>query len=88
MIDAVVDVPNVESIIFDEHTGSFLVGAIAALKSKTGTVGFVGGMDVPLIHKFFCGYAQGAKAANAERQGHRELHRHHAGRLERSGHRR
>ncbi|MBN9363043.1 MULTISPECIES: BMP family ABC transporter substrate-binding protein [unclassified Devosia] len=64
VIDAVVDAPNVQSIIFDEHTGSFLVGAIAALKSTTGTVGFVGGMDVPIIHKFYCGYAQGAKAAN------------------------
>ena len=59
--DAVVDAPNVQSILFDEHTGSFLVGAIAALKSATGTVGFVGGMDVPIIHKFFCGYAQGVK---------------------------
>lgn len=66
VIDAVVDAPNVQSIIFDEHTGSFLVGAIAALKSTTGTVGFVGGMDVPIIHKFYCGYAQGAKAANPD----------------------
>jgi basic membrane protein A len=66
VIDAVVDAPNVESIIFDEHTGSFLVGAIAALKSQTGTVGFVGGMDVPIIHKFYCGYLQGAKAANPD----------------------
>ncbi len=66
VIDAVVDQPNVQSIIFDEHTGSFLVGAIAALKSTTGTVGFVGGMDVPIIHKFYCGYAQGAKAVNPD----------------------
>ena len=66
VIDAVVDQPNVQSIIFDEHTGSFLVGAIAALKSETGTVGFVGGMDVPIIHKFYCGYAQGAKAVNPD----------------------
>jgi basic membrane protein A len=66
VIDAVVDAPNVQSIIFDEHTGSFLVGALAALESKTGTVGFVGGMDVPIIHKFYCGYAQGAKAANPD----------------------
>jgi basic membrane protein A len=66
VIDAVVDAPNVQSIIFDEHTGSFLVGALAALKSETGTVGFVGGMDVPIIHKFFCGYAQGVKAVNPE----------------------
>lgn len=66
IIDAVVDAPNVQSIIFDEHTGSFLVGALAAMKSETGTVGFVGGMDVPIIHKFFCGYAQGVKAVNAD----------------------
>jgi basic membrane protein A len=66
IIDAVVDAPNVQSIIFDEHTGSFLVGALAALKSETGTVGFVGGMDVPIIHKFFCGYAQGVKAVNPD----------------------
>jgi basic membrane protein A len=66
VIDAVVEQPNVQSIIFDEHTGSFLVGAIAALKSETGTVGFVGGMDVPIIHKFYCGYAQGAKAVNPD----------------------
>ncbi len=66
VIDAVVDQPNVQSIVFDEHTGSFLVGAIAALKSTTGTVGFVGGMDVPIIHKFYCGYAQGAKAIKAD----------------------
>ncbi|MFK4810788.1 MULTISPECIES: BMP family lipoprotein [Devosia] len=66
VIDTVVDAPNVQSIIFDEHTGSYLVGVLAALKSETGTVGFVGGMDVPLIHKFYCGYAQGAKAANPD----------------------
>ena len=66
VIDAVVDAPNVQSILFDEHTGSFLVGALAARKSETGTVGFVGGMDVPLIHKFYCGYAQGAKSVNPD----------------------
>jgi basic membrane protein A and related proteins len=66
VIDTVVDAPNVQSIIFDEHTGSFLVGAIAALKSETGSVAFVGGMDVPLIHKFYCGYAQGARAVNPD----------------------
>ena len=66
VIDTVVDAPNVQSIVFDEHTGSFLVGALAAMKSTTGTVAFVGGMDVPLIHKFYCGYAQGAKAVNPD----------------------
>jgi basic membrane protein A len=66
VIDTVVEGPNVQSILFDEHTGSYLVGALAAMKSETGSVGFVGGMDVPLIHKFYCGYAQGAKAVNAD----------------------
>lgn len=66
VIDTVVEGPNIQSILFDEHTGSFLVGALAARKSTTGAVGFVGGMDVPLIHKFYCGYAQGAKAVNPD----------------------
>ena len=66
VIDTVVDAPNVQSLMFDEHTGSFLVGALAALKSETGTVGFVGGMDVPLIHRFYCGYAYGARAVNPD----------------------
>lgn len=66
IIDMVVDAPNVRSVIFDEHTGSFLVGALAALKSESGQIGFVGGMDIPLIHKFFCGYAQGAQAVNPD----------------------
>jgi basic membrane protein A len=64
VIDAVVKQPNVESIVFKEHEGSFLVGMMAALASKTGKVGFVGGMDIPLIRKFQCGYEQGAKFAN------------------------
>lgn len=66
IIDMVVDAPNVRSVVFNEHTGSYLVGALAALKSETGKVGFVGGMDIPLIHKFYCGYAQGAKAVNPD----------------------
>ena len=61
----VVDLPNVQSIIFKEHEGSFLVGVLAALKSETGKVGFVGGMDIPLIHKFACGYVQGVKYINS-----------------------
>jgi basic membrane protein A len=64
IIDAVVKLPNVESIVFKEHEGSFLVGMMAALASKSGKVGFVGGMDIPLIRKFQCGYEQGAKYAN------------------------
>lgn len=64
IIDDVVNQPNVQSVVFKEHEGSFLVGAMAAMASKTGKVGFVGGMDVPLIRKFQCGYEQGAKHAN------------------------
>lgn len=66
IVDMVVDQPNVKSIVFQEHEGSFLVGVLAAMASKTGTVSFVGGMDVPLISKFACGYAQGVKAVNPE----------------------
>jgi basic membrane protein A and related proteins len=64
IIDMVVPLPNVESVVFKEQEGSFLVGMMAALASKTGKVGFVGGMDIPLIRKFQCGYEQGAKHAN------------------------
>ena len=64
IIDFVIDMPNVESVVFKEHEGSFLVGMMAAMTSKTGKVGFVGGMDVPLIRKFQCGYEQGVKYAN------------------------
>jgi basic membrane protein A len=66
IIDGVVDLPNVKSILFKEHEGSFLVGALAAMKSKTNKVGFVGGMDIPLIRKFACGYEQGAKFVNKD----------------------
>ncbi len=58
------DLPNVSQIAFTEHEGSYLVGMMAALASKTGTVGFIGGMDIPLIRRFGCGYAQGVVAAN------------------------
>jgi basic membrane protein A len=64
IIDGVIDLPNVTSLIFKEHQGSFLVGMIAAMKSQTGTVGFIGGMDIPLIHKFATGYAEGARSVN------------------------
>jgi basic membrane protein A and related proteins len=53
-------------VVFKEQEGSFLVGAMAAMASKSGKVGFVGGMDIPLIRKFACGYEQGAKFANAK----------------------
>ena len=60
------DRPNLRQYVFKEHEGSYLVGIAAAMASKTGKVGFVGGMDIPLIRKFHCGYLQGAKAANAD----------------------
>ena len=66
IIDMVVDAPNVRSVIFNEHEGSYLVGVLAAMASKTGTVGFVGGMDIPLIQKFACGFVQGVKATNPQ----------------------
>ena len=55
---------NVASLVFREHEGSYLVGMIAASKSKTGILGFVGGMDIPLIHKFETGYEEGARSVN------------------------
>jgi basic membrane protein A and related proteins len=64
IVDFVVDLPNVQSVVFKEHEGSFLVGMMAAKASKSGKVGFVGGMDIPLIRRFQCGYEQGAKFAN------------------------
>jgi basic membrane protein A len=64
LIDGVVKLPNVQSVLFKEHEGSFLVGLLAAMASKSGKVGFIGGMDIPLIRKFACGYEQGVKYAN------------------------
>lgn len=64
IIDGVIDLPNVASLVFKEHQGSYLVGMIAARKSQTGTIGFLGGMDIPLIHKFEKGYEEGARAVN------------------------
>lgn len=62
IVDGFIDKePNVASLLFNEHEGSFLVGAAAALKSKTGKIGFVGGMKIPLIEKFEAGYIAGAK---------------------------
>jgi basic membrane protein A len=64
IIDSVVNLPNVQSVVFKEHEGSFLVGVMAAMASKTGRVGFVGGMDIPLIRRFQCGFEQGARFVN------------------------
>ena len=66
IIDMVVDQPNVQSIVYKEQEGSYLVGMMAAMASKSDTVGFVGGMDIPLIRKFACGYVQGVKAVNPD----------------------
>ncbi len=68
IVDMVVDLPNVRSIVFKEQEGSYLVGVMAAKASKTGKVGFVGGMDIPLIRRFACGYTGGVKSANADGQ--------------------
>lgn len=64
IIDMVVDAPNVRSVVFNEHEGSYLAGMMAAQASVSGIVGFIGGMDIPLIRRFGCGYAQGVKAVN------------------------
>ncbi len=64
IVDMVVNLPNVQSVVFKEQEGSFLAGMAAAMASKSGKVGFIGGMDVPLIRRFQCGYEQGAKYAN------------------------
>jgi basic membrane protein A len=66
IVDMVVDKPNVASIVFKEHEGSYLVGVLAALASKSGKVGFVGGMDIPLIRRFACGYVGGVKSVKAD----------------------
>jgi basic membrane protein A len=66
IIDMVVDAPNVRSVVYKEHEGSYLVGVMAAMASDSKKVGFIGGMDIPLIRKFGCGYAQGVKAVNPD----------------------
>jgi basic membrane protein A len=66
IIDMVVEQPNVRSILFKEHEGSYLVGIMAAMAAGEGDVGFVGGMDIPLIRKFACGYVGGAKSVDAD----------------------
>ena len=66
IIDMVVDQPNVRSVVYKEQEGSYLVGVMAAKASETGTVSFIGGMDIPLIRKFACGYKGGVMATNAD----------------------
>ncbi|WP_412565505.1 BMP family lipoprotein [Thalassobius sp. MITS945101] len=65
-IDGWANQPNVQTISFAEHEGSYLAGVMAGKASKSGTVGFIGGMDIPLIRKFACGYAQGVKSVNPD----------------------
>ena len=64
IIDGVSKLPNVASLVFKEHEGSYLVGMLAAKTSRTGTIGFLGGMDIGLIHRFAQGYEEGAKSVN------------------------
>ena len=66
IIDAVVEQPNVQSIVFKEHEGSFVVGILAAMAADGDSIGFVGGMDVPLIRRFACGYVLGARHARPD----------------------
>ncbi|MRX49427.1 BMP family ABC transporter substrate-binding protein [Paracoccus sp. S-4012] len=66
IIDMVVEQPNVQSVVFTEEQGSYLAGIMAAMASESGTVGFIGGMDIPLIHKFECGYRQGFMATRPD----------------------
>ena len=68
IIDSVVDLPNVRSVTFKENEGSFLVGMAAALTTKSGTIGFIGGRDVPVIRNFGLGYLQGANYVNPDIQ--------------------
>lgn len=64
LVDSEVKLPNVRSVMFEEHQGSYLVGALAGLQTKTGKVGFLGGMDVPLIRRFQMGFEAGIKKTN------------------------
>ena len=66
IVDMVVELPNVRSIVFKEQEGSYLVGVMAAEAAASGKVGFVGGMDIPLIRRFACGYKGGVKSVKAD----------------------
>lgn len=66
IIDNAVDLPNVQSIEFAYNEGAFLVGALAGMKTETNKVGFVGGMDIPIIKDFACAYEHGAHFVNAD----------------------
>ena len=64
IIDSAVDAPNVANILFKEQEGAFLAGVVAASMSETGKIGFVGGIDIPVINRFHAGFVEGAKAVN------------------------
>ena len=66
IVDSQVDLPNVRSLLFEEHEGAYVIGAIAAMTTQTGKIGFVGGMDIPLIRRFEMGYEAGAKKINPQ----------------------
>ena len=66
IVDMVVDAPNVASYVFKEQEGSYVAGVLAAMATKTGTIGFVGGMDIPIIRRFLCGYRQGAASVSGD----------------------
>lgn len=66
IVDMVVPLPNVQSFVFREQEGSYLAGMLAAMASKSGRLGFVGGQDIPLIRRFACGYEQGARAVRPD----------------------
>ena len=66
IVDGVVEEPNVTALVFRENEGSFLVGVLAGMMTDTGRVGFIGGMDVPIIHRFEAGFVAGAKWANPD----------------------
>ncbi|MBJ3784630.1 BMP family lipoprotein [Devosia sediminis] len=66
IIDSVVDLPNVQSVVFKEHEGSYLVGVLAAMQSESGKIGVVPAFNFDLLEAFACGYAQGAKSVNPD----------------------
>ncbi|HYF88176.1 BMP family ABC transporter substrate-binding protein [Azospirillum sp.] len=66
LVDAVAEAPNIRCVTFKEQEGAFLAGVLAALVSKTGTIGFIGALDIPLIRKFIAGFEQGARHARGD----------------------
>ena len=88
IIDSVVKLPNVQSVVFKEQEGSFLVGMLAALASKSGKVGFVGGMDIPLVRKLPVRLRAGRQVRQSQCRADPEHDRHDARGVERSGPRR